>query len=102
MSSIPQNILKSSFTDLKDADGGKFIYEELPKLQEIMDVEIADNISQLMLTERPPLNIVTMGIDYDQSLKASLEFEYDGVVVPYSKQPQKNLHILQLKSLEKI
>ena len=85
MSSIPQNILKSSFTDLKDADGGKFIYEELPKLQEIMDVEIADNISQLMLTERPPLNIVTMGIDYDQSLKASLEFEYDGVVVPYSK-----------------
>ncbi len=85
MSSIPQNILKSSFTDLKDADGGKFIYEELPKLREIMDVEIADNISKLMLEERPPLNIVTMGIDYDQSLKASLEFEYDGVVVPYSK-----------------
>lgn len=85
MNSLPQNILKSSFTDLKDADGGKFIYEELPKLQEIMDVEIADNINQLMLTERPPLNIVTLGIDYDQSLKASLEFDYDGVVVPYSK-----------------
>ncbi len=85
MNSLPQNILKSSFTDLKDADGGKFIYEELPKLQEIMDVEIADNISKLMLEERPPLNVVTMGIDYDQSLKASLEFEYDGVIVPYSK-----------------
>ena len=85
MNSLPQNILKSSFTDLKDADGGKFIYEELPKLQEIMDVEIADNISQLMLTERPPINVVTLGIDYDQSLKASLEFDYDGVIVPYSK-----------------
>lgn len=85
MNSLPQNILKSSFTDLKDADGGKFIYEELPKLQELMDVEIAESISRLMLTERPPLNVVTMGIDYDQSLKASLEFEYDGVVVPYSK-----------------
>ena len=85
MNSLPQNILKSSFTDLKDADGGKFIYEELPKLQEIMEVEIADNISQLMLTERPPINVVTLGIDYDQSLKASLEFDYDGVVVPYSK-----------------
>ena len=85
MNSLPQNILKSSFTDLKDAEGGKFIYEELPKLQEVMDVVIDENISNLMLTERPPLNVVTLGIDYDQSLKASLEFEYDGVVVPYSK-----------------
>ena len=85
MNSLPQNILKSSFTDLKDSEGGKFIYEELPKLKEIMDVEVDENISRLMLTERPPLNIVTLGIDYDQSLKASLEFEYDGVIVPYSK-----------------
>ena len=97
MSSIPQNILKSSFTDLKDADGGKFIYEELPKLQEIMDVEIADNISKLMLEERPPLNIVTMGIDYDQSLKASLEFEYDGVVVPYSKTTAEKAPYITIK-----
>lgn len=97
MNSLPQNILKSSFTDLKDADGGKFIYEELPKLQEIMDVEIADNISQLMLTERPPLNIVTMGIDYDQSLKASLEFEYDGVVVPYSKTTAEKAPYITIK-----
>lgn len=97
MSSIPQNILKSSFTDLKDADGGKFIYEELPKLQAIMDVEIADNISKLMLEERPPLNIVTMGIDYDQSLKASLEFEYDGVVVPYSKTTAEKAPYITIK-----
>lgn len=85
MNSLPQNILKSSFTDLKDSEGGKFIYEELPKLQEVMDVVIDENISNLMLTERPPLNVVTLGIDYDQSLKASLEFEYDGIIVPYSK-----------------
>lgn len=97
MSSIPQNILKSSFTDLKDADVGKFIYEELPKLQAIMDVEIADNISKLMLEERPPLNIVTMGIDYDQSLKASLEFEYDGVVVPYSKTTAEKAPYITIK-----
>lgn len=97
MNSLPQNILKSSFTDLKDADGGKFIYEELPKLQEIMDVEIADNISQLMLTERPPLNVVTMGIDYDQSLKASLEFDYDGVIVPYSKATAEKAPYITIK-----
>lgn len=97
MNSLPQNILKSSFTDLKDADGGKFIYEELPKLQEIMDVEIAENISRLMLTQRPPVNVVTLGIDYDQSLKASLEFDYDGVIVPYSKTTAQKAPYITIK-----
>ena len=87
--SLPQSLIKSTFTDLKDSDGGKFIYEDLPKLQEIMDVDIAENISKLMLEKRPPVKIVTLGIDYDQSLKASLEFEYDGVRVPYSKLSDK-------------
>ena len=62
-----------------------------------MDVEIADNISKLMLEERPPINIVTMGIDYDQSLKASLEFEYDGVVVPYSKTTAEKAPYITIK-----
>ncbi len=93
MQAIPQNLLKSSFTDLKDAEGGKFIYEELPKLREIMEVNIDESISKLMLEERPPLNIVTLGIDYDQSLKAELEFEYDGVRVPFSKQADKSPYI---------
>ncbi|MDE6137905.1 MAG: SWIM zinc finger family protein, partial [Candidatus Gastranaerophilales bacterium] len=35
---VPQNIIKASFTDLKDSEGGKFIYEDLPKLQKVMDV----------------------------------------------------------------
>lgn len=90
---IPQNLIKSSFTDLKDADGGKFIYEELPRLQEIMDIEISESINKLMLEKRPPINIVTMGIDYDQSLKASLEFEYDGVKVPFSKTSEKTPYV---------
>ena len=90
---VPQNLIKSSFTDLKDADGGKFIYEELPKLQKIMDIEISETIQKLLLEQRPPLNIVTMGIDYDQSLKASLEFEYDGVKVPFSKTSEKTPYV---------
>ena len=82
---IPQNIIKSSFTELKDSEGGKFIYEDLPKLQQVMDVVVDEKISKLMLEQRPPINVVTMGIDYDQSLKAFLDFEYDGVRIPYSK-----------------
>ena len=38
MNELPQSIIKSTFTDLKDADGGKFVYEELPQLREIMNV----------------------------------------------------------------
>ncbi|MCR5266599.1 MAG: DEAD/DEAH box helicase [Cyanobacteria bacterium RUI128] len=86
MNELPQYIIKQTFTDLKGADGGKFIYEELPKIREIMPVKVSDQIAKLMLEERPPINVVTLGIDYDQSLKAELEFEYDGVRVPYTKQ----------------
>lgn len=93
VSAVPQNLTKASFTDLKDSDGGKFIYEELPKLQKLMDIEISESINKLMLEKRPPLNIVTLGIDYDQSLKASLEFEYDGVKVPYSKTSEKTPYV---------
>ena len=93
LSVVPQNLTKTSFTDLKDADGGKFIYEELPNLQQSLDVEISETISKLMLEKRPPINIVTMGIDYDQSLKASLEFEYDGVKVPFSKTTSKTPYV---------
>ena len=100
VSTVPQNLTKQTFTDLKDADGGKFIYEELPKLQKIMDVELSETISKLLLEQRPPLNIVTMGIDYDQSLKASLEFEYDGVKVPYSKTSDKTPYVTIKKPKE--
>ena len=62
-----------------------------------MKVNIAENISKLMLEERPPLNVVTLGIDYDQSLKASLEFEYDGVRVPYSKSTGEKVPYITIK-----
>ena len=93
MNVVPQNLIKSTFTDLKDAEGGKFIYEELPKLQEQIDVEVSETISKLFLEQRPPKKIVTLGIDYDQSLKASLEFEYDGVRVPFSKTAEKTPYV---------
>ena len=93
MNELPQSIIKSTFTDLKDADGGKFVYEELPHLQEIMPVTIAENISKLLLEHKAPINIVTLGIDYDQSLKASLEFDYNGVRVPYTKSNDKSPYL---------
>lgn len=99
MNVMPQSLIKSTFTELKDAEGGKFIYEELPKLHEAIDVEVSETISKLFLEQRPPKKIVTLGIDYDQSLKASLEFEYDGVRVPFSKTADKNPYVM-VKSKE--
>ncbi len=98
--SVPQNITKASFTDLKDAECGKFIYEDLPKLREVMDVNVDEKISKLMLEERPPINVVTMGIDYDQSLKASLDFDYDGVRVPYSKTTSEKVPYVTVKKAD--
>ena len=86
VSALPQNLTKASFTDVKDAEGAKFIYEELPKLKAITEVETAEVIDRLTLEKSYPKKIVTLGLDYDGSLKASLDFDYDGTRVPYSKQ----------------
>ncbi len=86
VSSLPQNLTKASFTDIKDAEGAKFIYEELPKLKKITDVETTEAIEKLALEETHPMNVVSLGLDYDGSLKAALEFDYNGTRVPYSKQ----------------
>ena len=88
VSVLPQNLIKSSFTDIKDADGGKFIYEELPKLKDMMKVAMSEEMQKIAFGKHTPKCVVELGIDYDQSLIATLEFEYDGVKVPYSKQPK--------------
>ena len=85
LGSVPQNLIKSTFTDLKDAEGGKFLFEELPKLQQIMNVELCEAVQKIVSQNPTPKKIVTLGVDYDQSLKASLDFDYDGIKVPYSK-----------------
>ena len=50
-----------------------------------------------MIEPRTPVNFVSMGIDYDQSLKASLDFEYDGVKVPYSKTSSDKVQYITVK-----
>lgn len=100
VSALPQNLIKASFTDVRDSDGAKFLYEELPKLQQAMHVEVAENIEKLFLEQRPPINVVTLGLDYDGSLKASLEFDYDGTRVPYTKHIEKTPYVTIKKPQE--
>lgn len=100
VASLPQNLVKSTFTDVKDADGAKFIYEELPKLKALMDCEVSEVIDKLTLEQKPPTNIVTLGLDYDGSLRASLEFDYDGTRVAYSKATDKTPYVTIKKPKE--
>ena len=100
VSALPQSLIKASFTDVKDADGAKFLYEELPKLQKVMKVTVSETIEKLVLEQKPPINIVTLGLDYDGSLKAELEFEYDGTRVPYSKHTDKTPYVTIKKPKE--
>ena len=100
VSALPQNLIKASFTDVRDSDGAKFLYEELPKLQQVMHVEVAEAIEKLFLEQKPPINVVSLGLDYDGSLKASLEFDYDGTRVPYTKHIEKTPYVTIKKPKE--
>ena len=52
------------------------------------------------MEQKPPINVVTLGLDYDGSLKAELEFEYDGTRVPYSKHTEKTPYVTIKKPKE--
>ncbi len=102
VSALPQYMTKTTFTDVKDADGAKFLYEELPKLQSVMNCEVSEAIGKLIIEQRPPINVVSLRLDYDGSLKAALEFEYDGVRVPYAKTTTKTPYVTIKKPEENL
>lgn len=93
VAALPHTLTKASFTDIRDEDGGKFVYEELPKLKKLMPVEISETLERLTLEQRPPRSILNLSLQGDYSLKASLDFEYEGKRVPYSKTTQKTPYV---------
>ena len=102
LSTLPYHLLRSTFTDIRDADGGKFVYEELPKLKQLMTVEISEVLEKLTLEQRPPVNILTLEMQEDKSIQATLEFEYDGTRVPFGKLADKTPYVTVKKPEEEI
>jgi non-specific serine/threonine protein kinase len=90
---LPHYLTKSTFTDIRDDEGGKFVYEELPKLRKLMPVEISETLERLTLEQRPPKSIVKLTLNEQLDLKSTLDFEYDGNRVSYSKTAQKTPYI---------
>ncbi len=100
LAKLPGHLTKTTFTDIKDADGGKFVYEELPKLRQITNVEVFEKLEQLMLEQRPPVSVLTLEKTERGAIKASLDFEYDGLRVPYGKLAEKTPYVTIKKPKE--
>lgn len=85
---LPYFLSKSSFLDIKGGDSGRFLFEQLPKfkegLQGEMELEEADLIKQARLEHLKPKKVLTLEMPDEYTLRVALEFNYDGVKVPYS------------------
>jgi len=90
---VPQFTTRATFTDVRDADGGKFLYEELPKIRKNMRVEMPEILEKLTLERRPPKNVLLLDLDTDKGIKAEIEFEYDGMRVPFNKTSGKTPYV---------
>jgi hypothetical protein len=99
LSELPEHLTKNTFTDVKDADGGKFIYEELPQLRKIVDMDLAEMVHQLKLTRLKPTPYVTAELLDEATLKirVSLEFYYGETKVPFSKKAPETPYIMVSK-----
>ncbi len=99
LSELPAHLTKTSFTDIKDADGGKFMYEDLPQLRKVVDMDLADVVHQVDLKKKPPIKMVTVELLDEATLKvrASLEFNYDGVKVPFSRKAPETPYVMITK-----
>lgn len=102
LSKLPYNLTKTTFTDIRDADGGKFVYEELPSIKKLMNVEVYDTLDNLDLLHKPPINLLTLEKTEDGNMKATLEFEYEGTVVPYGKLAEKTPYVTVKKPEENL
>jgi hypothetical protein len=99
LSVLPKYLTKSSFTDIRDADGGKFMYEELPRLRKMVTIDEADIIEQLRLEKRPPRKVLSLEMVDSATLRlrATLSFSYDGVEVAYSRSTPETPYVMVVR-----
>ncbi len=104
LNALPNHLTKSSFTDIRDADGGKFMYEELPHLRKRVEMDEADIVDQLRLTKCPPQKILKLEMvdEATNRIRVSLDFSYDGVTVPYSKAAPDTPYVMVIKKDKEI
>ena len=98
---LPYFLSKSSFLDIKGGEGGKFLFEQLPKFKESLEGELEIEESELVqkarLKIKKPKKVLTMEMPDTSTLRAAIEFDYDGVRVPYSETVGKSSYVCVVK-----
>lgn len=99
LSRLPKDLTRQTFTDIRDADGGKFMYEVLPDLRKAVDTDLADIVHQVSLKIKPPTKHITLEVvdETMSKIQARLEFSYDGVKVAFSKKNPDSPYVMVVK-----
>lgn len=104
LGNLPKQLTKNTFTDIRDADGGKFMYEVLPNLRKMVDMDLADIVDQVQLKNKPPTKIIKLQMidEATMRIQARLEFSYEGEKVPYSNKTPDTPYIMVVKKKEEV
>jgi hypothetical protein len=99
LNSLPNYLTRTSFTDIRDADGGKFMYEELPGLRKRVEIDEADILEQIRLEKKPPQKMLKLEMldDTTNRIRAIIDYSYDGVDVPFSKATPETPYVMVVK-----
>jgi SNF2-related domain/Helicase conserved C-terminal domain/Bacterial SNF2 helicase associated len=93
---LPDYLIKNTFTDLRDADGGKFIIETLPALRKKIRIEDSESLELL----QPKLMAPKAGFSIEMvdmaamRLRATLSYHYDKTKIPFSKTPPDTPYVV--------
>ncbi|MFM7469758.1 MAG: SNF2-related protein [Vampirovibrionales bacterium] len=100
LSMLPKHLVKSTFSDIRDTDGGKFLFEELPKIQRFLSLDFGGGLTSPKLYRRPPVNVLHVELIDPAALRMriSLTFSYDGVEVAYTRSlPENTMYVMVVK-----
>lgn len=95
LSRLPKALTKSSFVDHRDSEAGKLLFEELPRLRKVVDVDSKSLVEQLKVNKaimRPHLSVELVD-PAALRLRVALSFLYGENKVPYSPTVPNNQYV---------
>jgi ERCC4-related helicase len=93
---LPKALTKTTFTDVSEADAGRFMHELVPKLKQRFDVndgELSDQQKTLKVSPRPHL-IVELVDASALRLRVTLNYLYLDTKVPFTLQIPDNPYVM--------
>lgn len=99
---LPKFLARSTFLDIRGSDGGKFLFEQLPRYKEELKgqivVEEEEAIKNARLANKKPKKVLSLDLAEDNSAKITLEFDYDGMRIPYEASARTSSYVCVVKN----